>query len=104
MTMDDSVRFVRDPAALSRETLPGTIVLGRGPDEFLLLEPPGDRVWAEIIEPISVGELVARLAVAFDAPIDVVRGDVSRFLDDLVGRGLAVEVPAQDPGARDLGP
>jgi hypothetical protein len=104
MDAQASTRVVRHPAALSRQTLSGTIVLPPDRDEFKLLEPPGDEIWAAIAEPVAVEDLVVRLASVFEAPTDEVRTDVSRFLDDLVGAGLAVEVRAQGPESRDVGP
>jgi hypothetical protein len=84
--------YVRHPEVLWRRTLERVVVLAPGDTEPRMLEPPGDVIWDLLATPSSVDGLVTELVETFAAPADVVRPDVERFLDELVGAGLARRV------------
>jgi hypothetical protein len=89
-------RVVRNAAALWRRTLEGVVVLAAGSDEVELLAPPADEIWSALARPVDIDELAAALASDHAASADVVLADVERFVEQLVVRGLVVEVEPSD--------
>lgn len=59
-----------------------------GPERALMLDGIGDAILSEVDGARSLDEIVAALAARFDAPADVIHGDVRAFLDDLADKRL----------------
>lgn len=90
-------RWVRSPAVLWR-TAPGFLVVADVDGELTRAEGPAAAIWDLLDEPRTIEQIAGRLAGDFDAPIAEVRDDVSRFVEELAGRGLVVPGLPRDPG------
>lgn len=83
-----AVRPARDVIAAEREGLAVLLDLRR--DVYFTLEEVGTLVWHEIELGHDVAAATDRVCDEYDAPRDVARQDVERFMAELVTRGLAV--------------
>jgi hypothetical protein len=59
------------------------VFLNPGTDSYIALDPVGRRIWEMLESPRRFEDLVAALAVEFDADVSVVRADVAAFLSEL---------------------
>ena len=59
-----------------------------GPERALMLDPVGAAILSRVDGRNTVDRIVADLAAAYDAPAEVIRGDVVAFLADLADRRL----------------
>lgn len=82
------VRPARDVIAAERDGLAVLLDLRR--DVFFSLDEVGTLVWHEIESGHDAAAAAERVCEEYDAPRDVARQDVERFLAELVSRGLAV--------------
>jgi hypothetical protein len=80
-------RFVRADEVLWRDG-GDILVLARVDGYAVTLTGPGGAVWEVLERPRTMDETAAELAEAFDADVDVVRGDLEPVLDRLVDEGF----------------
>lgn len=59
-----------------------------GPERALMLDQIGAAILDEIDGQQNIDTVVARLAAKFNAPPDVIHGDVAEFLGDLADKRL----------------
>lgn len=59
-----------------------------GPERTLMLDPIGAAILGEVDGQRPVAQIVAALAEKFNAPAEVISGDVDTFLTDLKNRRL----------------
>lgn len=59
-----------------------------GPERALMLDDIGAAILAEVDGTSTLTEIVARLAAKFEAPPEVIHGDVDAFLVDLANKRL----------------
>ncbi|MEM6938714.1 MAG: pyrroloquinoline quinone biosynthesis peptide chaperone PqqD [Pseudomonadota bacterium] len=59
-----------------------------GPERVLMLDPIGAAVLTRVDGTSAVSTIVANLAAAYEAPVDVIEGDVIAYLADLVDKRL----------------
>lgn len=59
-----------------------------GPERALMLDQIGAAILAEVDGERDLPTVVARLAAKFNAPEDVIHGDVAEFLTDLADKRL----------------
>lgn len=64
-----------------------------GPERALMLDEVGAAILQRVDGAASVEGIVADLAAAYDAPAEVIRGDVEAFLADLHDRRLLDWLP-----------
>ena len=64
------------------------VILHPGTGQYHGLNGVGTAIWSRIDEPITVQELAARIAEAYDEPTERVRPDVEAFLRDLLAEDL----------------
>lgn len=64
------------------------------------LNPVGAHVWELIDGRRTIADIAAAVADAFEVEVERARADVQRFVDELIAKGLAEMVPADDPGRR----
>jgi hypothetical protein len=83
---------------LFRQVPDGVLVISLAGGEPVFLPPPGDVVWALLDEPLAIDELVARLAVRFDAEPGVMAADCRTLLAELEAEGLIEAEGAVDQG------
>lgn len=69
------------------DTVRGMQVL-LGPERALMLDDIGTAILAEVDGTSTLTEITARLAARFEAPADVIQGDVEAFLTDLANKRL----------------
>lgn len=63
---------------------------------LLCLEGTGAIIWEEAVR-AGESSVVARVAARVGLPVDEIEQDVAQFLDELVQRGLLVEVGGANP-------
>jgi hypothetical protein len=85
------IRLRRD--MIAAESDGEMIVLDAERGDFLQLNKTAARIWALLEEPLSFGDLCARLAEQFAVDAADCREDVLAFVGDLSRRGL-VEIDA----------
>lgn len=86
--MADALR--PSPDVLCRELDGEAVLLDLGSGLYFGLNASGTRVWQLLEQGTAPGDIAARIADEFDAPIDVIARDVARLLDELRARGLLV--------------
>ena len=59
-----------------------------GPERVLMLDPIGVAVLYRVDGTAKVSDIAQDLAVAYDAPVDVIEGDVIAYLTDLAEKRL----------------
>ncbi|MCQ0968990.1 pyrroloquinoline quinone biosynthesis peptide chaperone PqqD (plasmid) [Paracoccus sp. TK19116] len=59
-----------------------------GPERALMLDPIGAAILDRVDGERDLDGIVVDLAAAYDAPADVIRGDVEAFLSDLADKRL----------------
>jgi len=68
--------------------------IGDMEDELYTLNDTGKAIWKRLDGRATLGEVVAELTQIFDAPGDELERDVAGLVEELVGRGMLVEVAA----------
>ena len=93
MAIEDSavIRLRRD--MIAAESDGEIIVLDAERGDFLQLNKTAARIWALLEEPLTFGDLCARLADQFAVDAAACREDVLAFVGDLSRRGL-IEIGA----------
>jgi hypothetical protein len=84
------LRPARDVLTAEREGLTVLLDLRRG--VYLGLDEAGTAIWREVEAGSTPTEVEARLCAQYDAPVEVVRDDVARFMAVLLRRGLVEAV------------
>ena len=88
--MARTAHLVRSPATLWRTGPFGTVLLAPGDAEPQALDATAALVWGALADPVTVGDLAADLAHAFDADPTAIAADLTPLLDAWVASG-AVE-------------
>jgi hypothetical protein len=83
---DDEQRWRRRPDVLWRVVLDGVLVLAVGSDDVTSLGGEAATVWLELAEPVTAGELAARLP-------GVPAAEVGTAIDGLRAAGLVEGEP-----------
>ena len=87
-------RLVPSPDALARELNGEILLLDLRTSHYFGLTGTSARIW-ELVEAGEstdvIGDILAR---EFDAEESLIKEEVTRFLDDLVARGLLIAAPA----------
>jgi len=71
------------------------VILGLRDGVYYGLDSVGARIWALLVEPRSVAELVSTIVAEFDVTPERCERDVIALLDDLAARGLVREQPEE---------
>jgi sulfur transfer complex TusBCD TusB component (DsrH family) len=69
------------------------VILGMRDGVYYGLDEVGARVWSLLEAPRPVSELVSALVNEFEVAPDRCTADVLALLEDLLARGLVIEVP-----------
>jgi hypothetical protein len=77
------------PSLLLQAVADETVILDPATGNYFTLNATGTRMLQVFREAGDVEEAVVQLATEFDAPPDVLRGDLVGLLDQLVREGLA---------------
>jgi len=67
-----------------------TVLLDLGAEHYFGLDEVGSDIWLHLVQPRSVPEIAACLAIEYAAPADRLEEDVRRFMTDMRARGLVV--------------
>ena len=85
---------VRQPQHVVHREFPSeTVVLNLETGAYHGLNPTGGRMLEELNRAASVAAAAARLATAYEQPVDVVERDVYAFCTGLIERGLLTVEP-----------
>lgn len=88
-------RLVPSPDALARELDGEILLLDLKSSYYFGLTGSGARIWQLIEEGLDLDAVTAALTREFEGDEADVRADVTRFVDDLVARGLLVRASAE---------
>ena len=91
MSVDD--RFVRSPHVLERRTLDTSVLLAVDGDEPVVVAGTGSDVWALLMDPRTLTELVEVLAAHFTGEPGVIAHDVGELLETLVDARVVLRIP-----------
>jgi coenzyme PQQ synthesis protein D (PqqD) len=64
------------------------VLLDPSGGEYFSLSEVGARIWELCDGSATVDEIVERIADEYDAPLDTIRADTTRLLDELAAEGL----------------
>jgi hypothetical protein len=87
-------RLVPSPDALARELNGEILLLDLRSSHYFGLTGSGARIWELVEAGEAPDAIVAILTREFDGDEATIKEEVTRFLDDLVERGLLVAAPA----------
>lgn len=88
LTADTVVR--RADGAIEAEVGGLTVMLDLEAGSYFGLNEVGSHLWAQLTEPRSVGALAADLPTHFEVEAEEAERATLAFVEDLLGRGLAV--------------
>ncbi len=91
--LSDDTRLARAPELLSTEFRQETVLMSLEAGRYYGLEGTARRIWELLAEPLSLGDLRARLQREFDAPPERLAADLRSFVEELVREGLVVAGP-----------
>lgn len=92
------------PGTVHRTSLRGVLICTPGSDRSHLLTPPGDVVWAALLDGCTEADLVVALAERFSADAAQIRTDVATLVDSLVEMGAVSSVPGPEPPGPTVAP
>lgn len=98
--MIDSVTIRRTPGMLMTRIDDDVIILSLHSNCYVTLDRLGSQIWELIEEPLTLGELVARLEELYDAEPGRIRSDVEEFLREIAGDGLVSLTSSETDPAR----
>lgn len=76
------------PDVLHQEMGGETVLLNLANEKYFGLDLVGTRVWQLLNETQSANDVVTRLTEEYDVPIEQLRADVARLINELVAAGL----------------
>ncbi len=85
---DDGAVISRSSEVVARNLREQTLLLDMRSEQYLALNAVAGRVWSLLDGHHSVADLTTTIAAEYDAPIGVVRADITALLSDLAARGL----------------
>lgn len=85
---DGAVRYQRASAVFDAPLHDGVMVLNTQAGRFHGLDGTGAAIWAALVHPHTLSELVERLHGLYVVDRDTCQRDVAHFLGELVARGL----------------
>tara|TARA_R110000868_G_scaffold156707_4_gene383773 strand:- start:11677 stop:12006 length:330 start_codon:yes stop_codon:yes gene_type:complete len=59
---------------------------------YVGLNPTSSAIWRALIQGCSADEIVEKLVEQFNAETEILNQDVAQFLDQMVSRGLVLEI------------
>jgi hypothetical protein len=94
--MRSEVLYVRTDGALLRAFGGEVLLATREGEEIYRLDTTAGAIWRLLERPSTTRELLDALGRDYEAPRDVMEGDVARLLTGLIERGLVLEVADVD--------
>lgn len=82
--LEDHVRLVQSATIPHGEIDDELMALDAARGEILGLDPIGTHLWRLAREPITLGDMIRRLADEYDADEPTIRADIVPFLGDLL--------------------
>jgi Coenzyme PQQ synthesis protein D (PqqD) len=89
--MTSATKPTRRAGVLAQQVKPGdptVVLLNPKSGEYYTLEAVGSRVWQLCDGKSTIAEMAATLSQEFDAPSDVIEGDIVDLVKDLLNEGL----------------
>lgn len=77
------VKYTWTAGVRMRRSLGAVLLVAADNEDVIVLESPGDAIWALLSSPSTVDDLVDELTLTFDAPRQVVTADVQRIVGEL---------------------
>lgn len=81
---------IRRGPVLWRRSGAQILIRRRGDDRLTVLAGTGVALWDELVEPVTLETLAARLAAAHAAPVETVTSDLQASIETLLGDGVVV--------------
>ena len=88
MQLSPGTVITRSPDQISGDLDGSVMLMSIGNGEYYCLEGVGNRIWALLEQPITVGEIVNRLLSEFDVPRERAEQEVAAFLHQLQQKQL----------------
>ena len=85
-----SSTFTRAEGVLLREIGGELLLLNSASDEYFGLNPSGAAMFESLADGATIDKTVEAVSSEFDAPVDVIAGDLEKLVGQLVDRGLIV--------------
>ena len=79
---------VRDDEPISTRIDGDVVMLSERQAAYFGLNEVGSRIWDNLSEPRRIGEICETLSKAYDATEETITVEVTRFLQELLARGL----------------
>ncbi len=79
---------VRSEAVLDASVDAETVLMSISTGQYMTLKATSRAIWSRIEHPVSVRDLCADLATAYQAPLETVEADTRAFLDHLAAQGM----------------
>ena len=94
MPVDDATRIRRNAEILSAGVADETILLDPSDWMYVGFNETATRIWAVLDQPRSVGEIIRVLLRDYDVDRTTCEAQVTRFVEEMSGRGLLILEPA----------
>lgn len=92
MSVQRDDRFVQAEEVLVRDLNEVVLVMARGDRAIHSLTGAGTAIWRDLCAPVTLEQLVAKLANFFDLAAEVIDADVRRTVEDLVAARLVLRL------------
>ncbi len=94
MELGGDARIEEHEDVVVREVHGEAVLLHMASELYYVLDEPSTRIWRVLVDSATLSEAVTTLGSEFDVRPDVLRRDLTRFVGELVERGL---VRVHDP-------
>ena len=83
-----STLIARDQDIIATDMDGETVMMSIERGEYYGLSGVGPFLWAQLAEPLSIGELCRRVVQAYEVDEATCRADVTAFVEDLIDKGV----------------
>jgi hypothetical protein len=88
MHLGDDARIAEHDDTVVREVNGEAVLLHLVSERYYVLDQDSTRMWRVLLEASTFADAIRTLRDEFDVEIDVLRGDLERFVGELVEEGL----------------
>lgn len=87
-SLSTSTRIMRDPDIIATDMDGETVMMSIEQGQYFGLSGVGPFLWDLLAEPMSVGDICARVLQEYEVDEETCRTDVSAFVGDLLDKGV----------------